>query len=226
MIINHLMYADDIVLISPSSAGLIELIEICQQFGINNDIKFNTTKSAILPFLPEDKKKFKIPTLYLNNEQIPVVSSFKYLGHILTNNGSDDLDIGRQRKKIYAQGNSILRKFYMCTTEVKVMLFKSYCTSLYTAHLWTNYSNKALNDFYIAYHNVMKLFLCLPKREHNRPLCVHHEIPYGPALIRNYIYKFICRLEKSENILLHTINNSDCKYESLIRKKWKSLLYI
>ena len=226
MIINHLMYADDIVLISPSSAGLSTLIETCQQFGINNDIKFNSTKSAILPFLPEDKKKYRIPSFYLNNEQIPVVSSFKYLGHILTNNGSDDQDIGRQRKKIYAQGNSILRKFYMCSIEVKVMLFKSYCTSLYTAHLWTNYSNKALNDFYIAYHNVMKLFIGLPKREHNRPLCVNHEIPYGPALMRNYVFKFMCRLERSENSILRTINNSDCKYESNIRNKWKELLYI
>ena len=226
MIINHLMYADDIVLISPSSAGLIELIETCQQFGIKNDIKFNSTKSAILPFLPEDKKKFKTPTFNLNDEQIPVVSSFRYLGHILTSNNSDDKDIERQRKKIYAQGNSILRKFYMCSVEVKVMLFKSYCTSLYTAHLWTNYSNKTLNDFYIAYHNVMKLFIGLPKREHNRPLCVTHRIPYGPALIRNYIYKFICRLDRSENKILYTINNSDCKYESHIRNKWKSLLYI
>ena len=148
------------------------------------------------------------------------------MGHILTNNGSDDLDIGRQRKKIYAQGNSILRKFYMCSLEVKVMLFKSYCTSLYTAHLWTNYSNKALNDFYIAYHNVMKLFIGLRKREHNRPLCVNLDIPYGPALMRNYIYKFMCRLERSQNSILCTINKSDCKYESLLRKKWKSLLYI
>ena len=225
MIVNHLMYADDIVLIAPSSIGLMKLLETCQQFGIENDIKFNSTKSAILPFLPEDKKKFKIPTFHLSNEVIPVVSSFKYLGHILSGNGSDDQDIGRQRKKIYAQGNSILRKFYMCSVEVKVMLFKTYCTSLYTAHLWTSYSNKALNDFYIAYHNVMKLFIGLPKREHNRPLCVALDIPYGPALMRNYIYKFICRLDSSENSLLLSINSSDCKYESHLRKKWKSLLY-
>ena len=226
MIINHLMYADDIVLISPSTAGLIKLIETCQQFGISNDIKFNSTKSAILPFLPENKKKYRIPTFSLNDELIPVVDNFKYLGHILSNNGSDDLDIKRQRKKVYAQGNSILRRFYMCSIEVKVMLFKSYCTSLYTAHLWTNYSNKTLNDFYIAYHNVMKLFIGLRKREHTRPLCVKYDIPYGPALMRNYIYKFMCRLEISQNNILCTINQSDCKYESHLRNKWKSLLYI
>ena len=179
----------------------------------------------ILPLLPVDKNKYRIPTFHLNNELIPVVEHFKYLGHILTNNGTDDLDIQRQRKKIYAQGNSILRKFHMCSIEVKVVLFKTYCTPLYTAHLWTNYSNLALKNFYIAYHNVMKLFIGLPKREHNRPQCVKYDIPHGTALLRNLIYKFICRLYKSQNKILYVIARSDCLYESLIRKKWRSLLY-
>ena len=225
ILINHLMYADDLVLICPSSAGLQKLLNVCQQFGLDNDIKFNSKKSAILTFLPESKKKFLIPPFTLNNENIPIVESFRYLGHILSNDNSDDLDILRQRKKIYAQGNSILRKFYMCSVEVKVVLFRTYCTSLYTAHLWTNYSNATLNHFYTAYHNVMKLFIGLPKREHNRPLCVKYDIPHGPALVRNLIYRFMCRLEESQNMLLCVINKSDCIYESPLRKKWKSLLY-
>ena len=35
----------------------------------------------------------------------------------------------RQRNKIYAQGNALIRKFYMCTENVKIALFKSYCTT-------------------------------------------------------------------------------------------------
>ena len=31
----------------------------------------------------------------------------------------------RQRNKIYAQGNALIRKFYMCTENVKIALFKS-----------------------------------------------------------------------------------------------------
>ena len=226
IIINHIMYADDLVLISPSSAGLQILLNTCLRYGIQFDIKFNSKKSAIMPILPVDKKKFRIPSFELDNEMIPIVDRYTYLGHILSSDGSDDLDIQRQRGRVYAQGNSILRKFHMCSTEVKIVLFKSYCTSLYTAHLWSNYMKKSINNFYTAYHNIMKLFIGLPKWEHNRPLCVEHDIPYGPALMRNYIYKFKCRLDESPNIIINAITNSDCKYNSPLRKRWKNLLYV
>ncbi len=47
-IINHLLYADDIVLVSPSSAGLKKLLEVCEIFGKENDMLFNATQSAIM----------------------------------------------------------------------------------------------------------------------------------------------------------------------------------
>ena len=225
IIINHLMYADDLVLISPSSAGLQILINACHQYGIQFDIKFNSKKSAIMPFLSVDKRKFRIPSFKLDHENIPIVDRYTYLGHILSSDGSDDNDIQRQRGRVYARGNSILRKFHMCSTEVKIVLFKSYCTSLYTAHLWANYMKKSINNFYTAYHNIMKLFMGLSKWEHNRPLCVGHDIPYGPALMRNYIYSFICRLKESQNIIIGAIYDSDCKYDSPLQKRWRALLY-
>ena len=114
IIINHLMYADDLVLISPSSAGLQILINACHQYGIQFDIKFNSKKSAIMPFLPVDKRKFRIPPFELDHENIPIVDRYTYLGHILSSDGSDDNDIQRQCGKVYARGNSILQKFHMC----------------------------------------------------------------------------------------------------------------
>ena len=83
IIINHLMYADDLVLISPSSAGLQILINACHQYGIQFDIKFNSKKSAIMPFLSADKRKFRIPSFKLDHENIPIVDRYTYLGHIL-----------------------------------------------------------------------------------------------------------------------------------------------
>ena len=56
VIINHLMYADDLVILAPSVAGLYKLLSICGIFGESNDIIFNQKKSASLYFI---SKKWK-----------------------------------------------------------------------------------------------------------------------------------------------------------------------
>ena len=38
MNINHLMYVDDLVVFSPSSVGLRELLSVCETYGINHEI--------------------------------------------------------------------------------------------------------------------------------------------------------------------------------------------
>ncbi len=57
---------------------------------------------------------------------------------------ADDEDIERQHRMMYMQANILLRKFSFCSDEVKVTLFKEYCTPLYTAHLWCNYRASSL----------------------------------------------------------------------------------
>ncbi|CAL4119877.1 unnamed protein product, partial [Meganyctiphanes norvegica] len=225
LVINHIMYADDIVLISLSSRGLRILLNECEKYGIECDVLFNPKKSAVMFFKPEYMKKTKMPTFMISNESIEVVEKYSYLGHFLCNTLTDDMDIFRQRKKVFAQGNALLRKFYMCTTEVKATLFRSYCSSFYTAQLWTNYSRNAINKLYIAYHNTMKLFIGVSKREHTRPICVTLNIRYCPALIRNLIYKFMNRLLFSNNILIKALCESSCFYRSTMWRHWRSLLY-
>ena len=48
--INHLMYADDLVILSPSVSRLSELMQVCGLYGLNHDIKYNSKKSAVLIF--------------------------------------------------------------------------------------------------------------------------------------------------------------------------------
>ena len=123
-IINHLLYADDIVLLSPSSAGLKALLTICEQFGEKHDIIFNASKSAIMLFKSKQMSNFKMPSFKLNDNFIETVDNFKYLGHFIADNLSDKMDIERQRRKLYAQGNSLIRKFHMCTLETKLLFYK------------------------------------------------------------------------------------------------------
>ena len=89
----------------------------------------NSTKSNVLVFRSKLLKNVHVPEFEINNTAIDRV----YLGHCINDELSDDDDMTRQRNKIYAQGNALIRKFYMCTENVKIALFKSYCTTLYTS---------------------------------------------------------------------------------------------
>ena len=44
------LYADDIVLMSPSCYGLQRLVRICEKYGLKWDIKFNPCKSQVITF--------------------------------------------------------------------------------------------------------------------------------------------------------------------------------
>ena len=55
----------------------------------------------------------------------------KYLGHIRCSDLSDDEDMMRQRRYLYAQGNVLSRSFQMCSIDVKNTLFRTFCTPMY-----------------------------------------------------------------------------------------------
>ena len=54
--VNHVIYADDICLLAPSAIGLQQMLDVCFNFSICNDITFNPVKSVCVAFQP--KKKF------------------------------------------------------------------------------------------------------------------------------------------------------------------------
>ena len=82
-----------------------------------------------------------------------VVTSYNYLGHDITDDLSDDDDINRQRRTLFVQGNIILRKFNMFSLGVKLTLFCTYYSPMYTAQLWWNYKKSTITKLQIAYHN-------------------------------------------------------------------------
>ena len=225
LIVNHLLYADDIVLISPSARGLKRLLEECEKYGLETDIVFNANKSAVMCYKSKRTSNFRIPDFTLNGSVIPLVNSFKYLGHFLSDTCSDSLDIDRQRKKIFIQGNSLIRRFYMCTIDVKLTLFQSFCSPMYTAHLWTRYTNTDIASLYRAYHNTLKMLLGVSKREYTSPLCAFLNIRTCTAVIRNLVFRFMERLRISHNSILKAIYESSIYYRSSIWKHWRSLLY-
>ena len=56
--------------------------------------------------------------IYFLNKSVNKASISKNNCHVFI---IDD-DMARQRKQIYAQGNALIRKFYMCTETVRISL--------------------------------------------------------------------------------------------------------
>ena len=75
------------------------LISCCEEFANHNHITFNIDKSVILPIY-FDKSYHKPVKLYIDNKLIKVVKSRidnlisnRYLGHWISEDLSDDIDI-------------------------------------------------------------------------------------------------------------------------------------
>ncbi len=112
-------------------------------------------------------KDIHVPSFELNDNILPRVNQCKHLGHVITDDPKDDNDskaVGILRI-IYAQGNALIRKFYMCSDHVKCRptLFRSFCTSLYTFQLWCYYKSESIRKLYVAYNNVFRLLCNEPR---------------------------------------------------------------
>ena len=122
---------------------------------------------------------------------LKTVNKIKYLGHYIVNDLSDNTDIDRQCRQLYIQGNSLMRKFHMCTWPVKLTLFRSYCSPMYTSQLWWNYSKQSINKLYVSYHNIFKMLLGVSKFERTSMLCTVLNVQCCQSINKNIIFRFM-----------------------------------
>ena len=121
---------------SPSTVGFQQLLDICSEYGVEFDVQYNAKKSVVLICRTKEDQKMHFPMFYLSGQSLCVSSCTKYLGHIITDKMEDDADMYRQRRMLYVQANMLGRKFHHCSDDVKVSLFRAYCTPMYAAPLW------------------------------------------------------------------------------------------
>jgi hypothetical protein len=189
--LNHLMYADDIVLFSPSVIGLQTLIDICKKYGDEHDILFNTKKTVSMIVNSVQRNVVLNPTFYLGENTIENVENVKYLGHVICNNLKDDHDMLNQIKSLYCRSNMLSRKFFKCSDYIKCSLFKAYCSNLYCGSLWFKYTQGAYNRLRVAFNNSCRIVLSLPMRCSASQMFVYSGIRSLGELIRKQCYSLM-----------------------------------
>ena len=200
------------------------MLDICSIYGNEHDIRYNSKKSAIV-ICRSRYNKHVTYDFSIDGDSITQVSSVKYLGHYICADFKDNIDINRQCRQIYAQGNLLIRKFGNCSSDVKTFLFNTYCSSMYTAHLWWNYNVSSIKKLYVAYNNVFRFLHKLPRDCSASAMFVSNNVRNCSAIFRNLVYRFTKRLAMSENSIIKLVLNSDLQWKSRIRKHWYKLLY-
>jgi len=89
----------------------------------------------------------------LNEAILNTIDSCKYLGHIMSTD-DDNSDIIRQIGWLYTpeQNNVLIRKFSKCDINVKIGLFRAYCTQFYGCSTWKRFKVTVIRRFEAASH--------------------------------------------------------------------------
>ena len=130
---------------------------------------------------------------------------------ILCSDLSDDEDMMRQRHHLYAQGNVISRSFHMCSIAVKntSKLFRTFCTPMYTCHLWWNYTAQSFHKLKVAFNNAFRMMHNLPTYCSASEMFTVNRVADCKAVIRNMVHRFMMRLTISKHLLVRSILSSD-----------------
>lgn len=223
---NHLTYVDGTVLIAPSPKALQSMIDTCVKFASDNDLVFNAKEIKCMCIKPNVFSKLYVPKFYLNCNEICKVKSETYLGYIVSDNDKDEESIHKEMRSLYARGNMLISNFKHCTEEVKISLFKTFCSSCYCCPVWSKFKVAALKKIHVAFNKVFKYLMGVRKDFSASTLFVAKGVDNFTILRRKLTYSLFSRPKCSHNQLIENIMHSNFFLKSSICKQWNTVLYL
>ena len=222
-LVNHISYADDMCLLSFSTAGMQKLFNICDQYSNDHDLIFNSKKTMCMCFTPKSCKSYECK-LSLNQESLSYVREARHLGVVIQLSGTDK-GVHRQMRKYYAGINTLIRRFYACSYDVKCYLFRSYISNMYCGQFWFNSTKYCLNKLRVSYNNSCRRLLGLPMRNSASGMFVQCNLLSFGELLRKSIFAFRGRMQSSSNTVMKCMVNSVAPLVSNVWKWWRTTLY-
>ena len=221
---NHLIYADDLMLLTTSPSAMQELVTLCAGYFADNHLVISESKSKCMVITPQNLD-IELPLLFVNDKELPIVENESYLGYLLTRNDQDDVAILKEKKSLYARGNTLVRNFKHCSDVVKAELIKAYCSSIYCCAIWASYDQTKVNELHIAHNNIFRMFFGIRERCSISKKFRQREIPNFTLIRRKQCVSLYRRVMTSENLLAHNIINSVNYTRSNIFLEWTKHIF-
>ena len=223
--INNLCYADDMVLISPSAMGLQSLINCCYNYAEMHDIIYNETKTQCMR-INSGPYDFRVPSITLGEHQLEFVTEFPYLGHIITNDQRDNLDIEHRRRKLCALGNMITRQYAFCNRDTKLSLFRSFCYNVYGSHLWTSFTQEQFRRLKVTHNDILRRLTYTPRFHSASAMFAACHLRSIKEIIRYSMASLTHRLQRSANSIVQNVLLSGARHISKMWQLWEREAFV
>jgi hypothetical protein len=137
MFLGCLMYADDIILLCPTTSGLQKMLDVCYTTSVKLSLQFNVMKSHCIAF--GKSANLCMESLNIGTGCIEWCDSIKYLGMHIVSSKNIAFDINPIRRAFFAACNCVFSNCSSASEIVQLSLQESYCLPILT------YSSPAVN---------------------------------------------------------------------------------
>lgn len=147
---THLLYADDLVLISENSKGLQTLLENLGNYCKKWHLIINYQKSKVMQFGKAGNRK-EVTVLTIEGETLEIVSSYKYLGHVISSSVNihkimyEHLAVQAQRA-MHSLKEKIKTSVGYLTPKLSIKMFDTHILPILEYHSEIWFSLKEISD--------------------------------------------------------------------------------
>ena len=76
-VVNHMLYADELVLFAPSATGLQKLLDLSHTYGCNHYMEFNPSKSSVMYI--DSRKAGNAQSMIIGGKMLNVIRVYIFL---------------------------------------------------------------------------------------------------------------------------------------------------
>jgi hypothetical protein len=168
-----ILYADDIVLLSNDIDELKDILNIYDKTFSRFGLKISTSKTETMAFNVSEEIKTKESLVAIGNVALKNVRTFKYLGHIITNNENDpsqflSFRISSAFQKWTELKHVLTDKRILMSTRVKLLEACVRSRLLYSAQSW-ELTTAELNKIDSIWHDFLRKMITNGFKRKNVP---------------------------------------------------------
>ena len=150
-----IMYADDILLLSPTILGLQSMLDQCTQSLTKKCLEFNVKKCTCMAL--GKAAKYTLSPMMLQDSHIEWAKTFKYLGITFQAGKSLKADINVTKRKFYSSCNRILSKTANINEITRLHLLESNCLPILTYAISVlNLNEEQIREMNVAWNSVYR----------------------------------------------------------------------